>query len=206
MKNRYLTILVIMTAGLMMMSGALMGLYTEVGSAQGPPEEIDPPVDREDAEAFKDRAENASAHGAATFLKVEGYEPWAALVINAGDPRGVDAVTVDFDDETLIIEAEDSNETNHVTILFNKEFADEHLADAESDLDINTSDAVNYQGLDNSNASAGDNAMYVFQIDHFSTQTIEIAAEDSMPFLGTPMLLVALAVPTVYYAFRKKKH
>lgn len=166
---------------------------------------FDPPV--EGGEAFTDRAENAAAHGAATFLKVEGYEPWAALVINAGDPAGVDAVTISFEDETLRIEAQDSNEseTNHVTILLNKEFADEHLADSEGDLDIETSDAVNYEGLDNSNESAGGGAMYVFHIDHFSTQTIEVSAADPLPFLGVPMLLVAMAVPVAIYALKKEK-
>ena len=140
---------------------------------QAPPFEL--PVDEENAEGAIDRAEDAAEDGAATFLKVEGYEPWAALVINAGDPAGVDEVTVDFEDNTLIIEATDSNDTNQVNILINKAFADEYLAEAESDLEIETSDAVNYEGLDESNASAGGGAMYVFHIDHFSTQTIEMS-------------------------------
>ncbi|MFW6064552.1 MAG: hypothetical protein ACOC8Y_03140 [Candidatus Natronoplasma sp.] len=156
-------------------------------------------------EAFRNEAENAASSGAATFLYVEDYEPWAALVINAGDPAGVDAVTVSFEDDTLTIEATDGNDTNHVTILLNKAFADEHLADSEGDLNIETSDAVNYDGLDESNASAGGRAMYVFQIEHFSTQTIEMSAEDSIPFLGTPMLLIAVAIPVAYYTLKKKK-
>ncbi|MFP4000553.1 MAG: hypothetical protein ACLFSM_04575 [Thermoplasmata archaeon] len=163
---------------------------------------FDPPV--EGGKAFTDRAENAAAHGAATFLKVEGYEPWAALVINAGDPDGMDAVTVSFEDETLRIEAEDSNSTNHVTILLNKDFADEHLADSEGDLDIETSDAVNFDGLDNSNVSAGGGAMYVFQIDHFSTQWIEVSAQSLLPFMGVPLILLVIAVPAAYYAVKKK--
>ncbi|MBS3781931.1 MAG: hypothetical protein KGY68_04915 [Candidatus Thermoplasmatota archaeon] len=168
---------------------------------------IDPPVNppNKEGEAFKNEAQNAASRGAATFLYVEGYEPWAALVINAGDPAGVDAVTVSFEDDTLIIEATDSNDTNHVTILVNKAFADEHLADSEGDLNIETSDAVNYDGLDNSNASAGGGAMYVFHIEHFSTQTIEISQEDSIPFLGTPMLLIAIAIPVAYYTLKKKR-
>ncbi|MEF8873205.1 MAG: FixG Ig-like domain-containing protein, partial [Candidatus Thermoplasmatota archaeon] len=139
------------------------------------PIDFEPPVDQEDAEAFIGKAKNAAAFGAVTFLKVEGYEPWAALVVNAGDPRGVDAVTVSFEDGTLIIEAEDENETNHVTILVNKAFADKYLGESEGDIEIEVSDAVNYEGLDNSNASAGGGAMYVFHIEHFSTQTIEIS-------------------------------
>ncbi|MFO7792204.1 MAG: hypothetical protein R6W73_04370 [Candidatus Saliniplasma sp.] len=165
--------------------------------------EIDPPV--EGGEAFRNKAENAAANGAATFLEVEGYEPWAALVINAGDPVGVDEVSVSFEDETLHIEATDSNSTNNVVVMMNKEFADEHLADAEGDLEIDTSDAVNYEGLENSNTSAGGGAVYVFHIEHFSTQWIEISAEDSIPFVGVPLLLIAGAVPVAYYYFRKKE-
>ena len=165
--------------------------------------EFAPPVDG--AEAFVGRAEDAAAHGAATFLKVEGYEPWAALVINAGDPAGVDAVTISFEDGTLIIEAEDENDANSVTILVNKAFADEHIADSEGDLDIEVSDAVNYEGLDNSNASAGGGAMYVFHIEHFSTQTIEISKASLIPFPGIPLILVSLAVPFACYYYYKKK-
>ncbi len=164
---------------------------------------FDPPVG--DAETFIGKAENAGRSGAATFLKVEDYEPWAILVINAGDPEGVDAVTVSFEDGTLRIEAEDDNDANHVTILMNKEFADEHLADAEDDLNIETSDAVNYEGLDSSNASAGGRAMYVFQIEHFSTQWLEVSAADELPFIGMPLLLVTIAIPVAIYAFKKKK-
>ncbi len=150
-------------------------------------------------------AEDAARSGVATFLKVDGYEPWAALVINAGHPDGVDEVTVEFDGETLIIEATDEKEeSNSVTILMNKEFADEHLADAEDDLDIETSDAVNYEGLDGSNASAGGRAMYVFQIESFSTQTIEVSAEDRLPFLSSPLLLIAIAVPIAIYALKRR--
>ena len=187
--------------------GAMYVFHIEHFSTQtiemsSPP--FDPPVDG--GEAFRNKAENAAAHGAATFLKVEGYEPWAALVINAGDPAGVDAVTVSFEDETLRIEAQDENDTNHVTILINKAFADEHLADSEGDLNIETSDAVNYEGLDNSNASAGGGAMYVFHIEHFSTQWIEISEEDRLIlFLGTAMILVAIAVPVAYYTLKKKR-
>jgi len=171
--------------------------------ASDPP--FDPPVDG--GEAHENRAENAASNGAATFLWVEGYQPWAALVINAGDPAGIDAVTVSFEDETLTIEATDSNSTNHVTILINKAFADEHLADSEGDLNIETSDAVNYDGMDESNASAGGGGVYVFQVEEFSTQTIEMSAEDTedTPFLGTLMLLIAMAIPVVYYTLKKKK-
>ncbi|MFW6375903.1 MAG: hypothetical protein ACOCZJ_01950, partial [Thermoplasmatota archaeon] len=165
--------------------------------------DFEPPV--EGGQAFTDKAENAAANGAATFLRVEGYEPWAALVVNAGNPDGVDAVTVSFENDTLAIDAQDSNETNHVMILVNKEFADEHLADSEGDLDIETSDAVNYDGLDESNQSAGGGGMYVFHIEHFSTQTIEISAADDIPFVGAPLILIAAAIPVFYYNIKKRK-
>jgi len=186
--------------------GAMYVFHIEHFSTQtiemfAPP--FDPPG--RDPEMRENRAENAARSGVATFLQVEGYDPWAALVINAGDPAGVDAVTVSFEDETLRIEAEDENDTNHVTILINKAFADEHLADSEGNLNIETSDAVNYDGLDESNASAGGRAMYVFHIEHFSTQWIEISEEDRIPFLGTSMILVAMAIPVAYYTLKKKR-
>ncbi|MFO7991358.1 MAG: hypothetical protein R6U61_03570 [Thermoplasmata archaeon] len=166
--------------------------------------DFEPPVDG--GEAFTKEAKNAAANGAVTFLRVEGYEPWAALVVNAGDPHGVDAVTVDFDkdEDTLTIEAQDSNTTNHVTILVNKAFADKYIAESEGDLKVDTSDAVNYEGLENSNDSAGGGAVYVFHIEHFSTQSIKVSAEEA-PFPGFAVLLLASAVPVAYYAYKKKR-
>ncbi len=169
-----------------------------------PPNDFEPPV--EGAQAFRNRAKNAAAHGSATFLKVEGYEPWAALVVNAGDPRGVDLVTVSFEDGVLRIEATDSNSTNQATILINRAFADEHLDDSEGNLDISTSDAVNYQGLDRSNASAGHAAVYVFHIEHFSTQWIEIAAEeDGIPYPGIVFTGLGISIATIYYYKRRTR-
>lgn len=183
----------------------LMGIMplATVSTAQAPIE-FDPPAGGDNAEGYVNEAQNAAANGAVTFLRVEGYEPWAALVVNAGDPRGVDAVTASFEDDTLTIEAQDSNSTNHVTILINKKFADEHLADSEGDIDIETSDAVNYEGMNDSNESAGGNAVYVFQISEFSTQTIKMSAE-SMPFVGLPVILIASVIPVAYYAVKKRK-
>ncbi len=173
-------------------------------TAVSPPNDFDPPVDG--AGAYINEAENAAAHGASTFLKVEGYEPWAALVVNAGDPRGVDAVTVTFKDGVLRIEATDSNSTNHVTILINKAFADRHLDDAEGNLDISISDAVNYEGLENSNASAGHAAVYVFHIEHFSTQWIEITGEDdSMPHPGILVTMAAMVTAAIFHYKRRKR-
>ncbi len=174
----------------------------ELSQGKGDPPIDIPPV--EEGNTHRNRAENAGAHGAATFLKVEGYEPWAALVVNPGDPNGVDLVTISFENDTLTIEATDSNETNNVTIVINKNFADEHLADSEGDLNIETSDAVNYEGQEESEDGEGP-GMYVFHIEHFSTQTIEISAQDSIPFLGTPLMLIAIAIPVMIYAITKKE-
>ncbi len=167
-----------------------------------PENDFEPPLDG--AQAYMDQAENAAAHGAATFIKVDGYEPWAVLVINAGNPMGVDLVTVTFDNGVLRIEATDSDSTNHATILMNKEFANQHLADAEGNLEIETSDAVNYRGLNQSHPGAGNNAMYVFQIEHFSTQWIEISTKEA-PFPGFAWVLLAAVVPVVFFAVRKKE-
>ncbi|MFO8109876.1 MAG: hypothetical protein R6U17_05065 [Thermoplasmata archaeon] len=173
-------------------------------TAMSPPNDFEPPVDG--GQAYADEAENAAAYGAATFLKVEGYEPWAALVVNAGDPRGVDAVAISFEDDILRIEATDSNSTNHVTILINKAFADRHLADAEGNLDISVSDAVNYQGMENSNASAGHAAVYVFHIQHFSTQWVEIKAEDNgIPHPGILVTMAAMITAAVFTYKRRKR-
>ncbi len=161
-----------------------------------------PPVEK--GEIHRNRVNNAASRGAASFLKVEDYEPWAALVVNAGDPAGIDEVTISFENNTLTIEATDSNHTNSVTIMLNREFADEHLADAEGDLEIETSDAVNYEGEEKSNDSEGA-GRYVFHIEHFSTQTIKVSAVDSLPSLSTPMLLLVIMIPVAYYALKKKK-
>ena len=146
--------------------------------------------------------------GAADFLFVEGYTPWAALIINAGDPTGVDRVTATFDEdtETLTIEATDNNSTNRVTILVNKAFADEYIASSEGKLDISTSHAVNYEGLETSNASAG-GGVYVFHITGFSTQTITMSKASGIPFPGvvaTSFAILAAAGSMILIRKNKK--
>ncbi len=117
-------------------------------------------------------------------------------------------MTLSFENDTLTIEATDSNESNNVTIVVNREFADEHLADSEGNLDIETSDAVNYEGKEESENGEG-SGKYVFHIEHFSTQTIEISAQDeskdSVPFLGSSLMLIAIAIPVILYGIKKKK-
>lgn len=183
---------------------ALISLISLSPLAESQTVEFTPPVGN--AEAYYDSAENAAKEGLATFLGVQGYTPWAALVINAGNPAGIDVVTVDFveETETFTIKATDSDPTNYVTILINKAFADKYITDSEGDIEIETSDAVNYEGMDNSNDSAGGGAVYVFQIEHFSTQSIILTTKEA-PFPGLPIILMISAVPVAYYAYKKKR-
>ncbi|MFP4050729.1 MAG: hypothetical protein ACLFVB_03185, partial [Thermoplasmata archaeon] len=136
-----LSVILVLTAFTLVVTPSV---YSASEDVSNPGDDINLPVG---GQIFNNSTENASANGAATFLRVEDYQPWAALVINAGDPSGVDLVTVSFDNDTLTITAQDSNETNHATILVNKEFADKYIADSEGNLEINVSDAVNYEGL-----------------------------------------------------------
>ena len=168
-----------------------------------PDNDFEPPV--KGGRAFNNQAQNAAANGAATFLRIEGYKPWAVLIINAGNPHGVDQVTASFENDTLIINAEDGNHSNHVTIIVNKDFADEYLAESENDLKFNLSDAVNYEGMKEQNGSAGGNDVYVFHIEHFSTQTIEISSESSIPFVSLPVIMIVSLIPVAIYSKLKKE-
>ena len=169
--------------------------------------DFDVPVDG--ADAYTSTAENIGGTGAVDFLFVEGYTPWAAMVVNAGDPNGVDMVTISFDTETdtLSIELTDSDSANHATVLVNKAFADKYIGESEDDLAFELSDAVNFDGMDNSNASTGGGAVYVFQIEHFSTQTIEIsgASQEGIPFMGVFSLILLTAAVAVIVGIRKRR-
>ena len=44
------------------------------------------------------RIKNAGKNDKPTFIYVDGYEPWAVKVVNAGNPHGVDLVTVDLNE------------------------------------------------------------------------------------------------------------
>ncbi len=187
----------------LLLSLAVTGMIFSVDTVNAqPPDFVDNLV--------QNRAENAAQNGAATFIEVEGYSPWAVCVINAGKPDGIDAVTVSFKNETLTISATDSDSTQSVHILINKAFADKYLADSEGDLDIDVSDAVNYEGIQNENVSADDgNLVYVFHINHFSTQYISISESDgilpSIPFMGLPLLAVASIVAFAVYSVKRKR-
>lgn len=160
----------------------------------------------EGANSYKDKAENIG-YGAASFLFVDGYTPWAAMIVNAGDPGGVDMVTVSFDEETetLSIELTDSNSTNHATVLVNKNFADKYIADANLTFDL--SDAVNYDGMEESNETASD--VYVFQVEHFSTQTIKVSdggtAPNDTPAPGVLLTILVIASMALIVGIRKRR-
>ncbi len=145
-----------------------------------PPVELPPvPFDIETAIGL---ATGAGGTGVATFLFAEDVEPWAALIVRAGTPDGIDRVTVTLsqEDRSVTIEAEDAEHTNVVTILVNKAFIDTYIASSENDLSIEVSDAVNYQGLTTS-ADAGGVNVYVFVIVHFSVQSLKLSAETLAP-------------------------
>lgn len=146
-----------------------------------------PPIDL--PSQFQCAFGEATSLSAVTFLCVEGYAPWAALIVEAGDPFGIDQATATFDGTTLRIEVTDSDEgvDPNVIILINKAFADDHLVEFGSDPAIQTSDAVNYEGLESSHTQAPGGIggpFYVFIISSFSTQFIEMSK-------GFPVLLVA---------------
>lgn len=124
-------------------------------------------------------APGAAHSGAATFVYAEGVLPWAVLVINAGDPHGVAAVNVTYDAnaKTLTVTAQDSNSTNHVTILVNKAFVDRFISASKGVLDVRETNGVRDEGEATSHAGAGGSDVYVFQVDHFSTQVITLSSK-----------------------------
>jgi hypothetical protein len=125
----------------------------------------------------KDRTNNAGANGKSTFLSVDDYKHWVVKVNKAKDRNGVDTITVEYDSDTrtLSITAKDTNSTNNVNILINKEFVDDLISDDPDNLNFDLSEAVNFNGMNSSNASNGIGSVYVFHIKHFSTQTIIIS-------------------------------
>jgi hypothetical protein len=167
---------------------SLFLLSTSIGLVSGdddPNENIkdDDPGDAS-SKMKKDKAKNAGAHGKSTFLTVEGYKHWVVKVNKAKDKNGIDLITVEYDADTrkLTITAKDANSTNNVNILINKNFIEDLITDDPENLQFDLSEAVNYEGMNSSNASNGNGAVYVFHIKHFSTQFIEISP---LVFLST---------------------
>lgn len=161
------------TAALLMSMALVFG---GLASAQSHPTIDLPSIPGMDIESAIGIATGAGGTGVATFVFADDVEPWAALVVNAGTPDGIDRVLVTFsmEDKTVTIEAEDEVSTNVVTILVNKAFIDDYIQSAESTLSIEVSEAVNYQGV-TSSADAGGAMVYVFVITHFSVQSISIS-------------------------------
>lgn len=164
----------------------LLAQATGSGAAlPAPPVDL-PPIPGKTAETAIGLAQDAGGLGAATFVLAEEALPWAALVVNAGTPDGVDRVSVTYDAETrtLTIEVEDNLPSNVVTILVNGEFVEDLVAGADGSLTVEIPDAVNYQGLVASD-DAGGAEVYVFVVTHFSTHTIRLAPQaGSFPLSG----------------------
>ncbi len=175
-RTRTATIAMASLVGMALLLGALVSAQPE------PP--VDLPSVPFDVETAIGLATDAGGTGVATFLFAEDVEPWAALVVHAGSPDGIDRVTVTLsqEDRTVTIEAVDADHTNVVTILVNKAFVDAYIASSENDLSLEVSDAVNYQGVVAS-ADAGGVEVYVFVVTHFSVQSITLSAQTSA--LGT---------------------
>lgn len=212
MRHRTRTALVTMVSlvTLALLLGGLVSAQTE------PPVELPPvPFDIESAIGL---ATDAGGTGVATFLFAEGVEPWAALIVRAGSPDGIDRVSVTLSQEsrTVTIEAEDADSTNVVTILVNEAFIDTYVATAEADLSIEVSEAVNYDGIEAS-ADAGGVEVYVFVVMHFSTQSITLSAQTSslgtllgpggLTVMGWIVVGAALAAILVasFVAFRRRR-
>lgn len=167
-----------------MAMASLMSMALLVGALVSA--QLQPPVELPsvpfDSESAIGLATGAGGTGVATFLFAEDVEPWAALIVRAGTPDGIDRVTVTLsqEDRTVTIEAEDADHTNVVTILVNKAFIDAYIASSENDLSLEVSDAVNYQGM-MASADAGGADVYVFVVMHFSVQSITLSAQTSAP-------------------------
>ncbi len=160
------------------LTGALfLGLaliFGSLSSAQpGPPVDLPPvPFDTESAVGV---ATGAGGTGVATFVFAEGIEPWSTLIVRAGTPDGVDRVTVTFSMETrtVSIQLEDEVQTNTVTVLVSKDFVTTQIGSPEDGLSIEVSEAVNYLGV-NVSEDAGGAEVFVFEVTHFSIQSIAI--------------------------------
>lgn len=151
-------------------------------------------------------ASNAAHGGAATFIYAEGVTPWAVLVINAGDPHGVAAVNVSYDanTKTLTVTAQDSNSTNHVTILVNKAFVDRFISAAQGVLDVRMTNGVRDEGEAASHPGAGGSDVYVFQVDHFSTQVITMSSR-LLTYVAIGGAAGLVVVAAVVVALRRRR-
>jgi hypothetical protein len=143
---------------------------------------------------------------AVTFVCAEGYAPWVAMIVEAGTPQGFDSVAVSFDGSTLRIEITDGTPRS-VTILVNKAFADAHLDSSEQNLDIRTSEAVNYQGLQASapgTPSGVGGPFYVFVITSFSTQWVEMSKKLPLVFIAAGVVAAVVVIGIVFFLRRRR--
>jgi hypothetical protein len=185
-------------------SPALVGAVGHQSNVSTPPVDL-PQIPG--AEWYVGSATGIGGTGAASFLYVEGMTPWAILVVNAGNPLGVEAVTVSYDSmsKTLTITVTDSDSTNYVTILVNKAFVDAFISASDGVLDVRLTNGVSDKGRTAEFAPIPGVAVYVFQVEHFSTQTIAIGSKLITYALvgGVAGLLVVVAV---VLAIRRRRH
>ncbi len=144
-------------------------------SVPAPPVEL-PPIPGKSVEIAIGIAQNAGGRGVATFVFAQEDGLWAALVVNATTPDGVDRVSVAYtlETRTLTIEVEDEVPSNVVTILVNGAYVEDLVAASDGSLIVEVTDAVNYGGLVASE-DAGGEEVYVFIVTHFSVQTIRLS-------------------------------
>lgn len=182
----------------------LLGAYAVAGgSVQAASHDgLQPPIDIPGGAECAFRAANDIS--AATFLCVEGVSPWAVLVVNP-PVAGIDSIGVTYDAEsrTLTITVSEDDPTATVTILVNKAFLEEHVDGFASDRDLRMTNGVMYEGEGGHPMAAGQ-AMLVFQITHFSTQTITIGPGSTV-LVGVVIALVAVALVAAVGLRKKRK-
>jgi hypothetical protein len=117
---------------------------------------------------------------------------------------GIDSITVTYDaaSRTLTISATDEEPTAVVTILVNKAFLAQHVDSFLSDRELRLTNGVGYEG-EGTHAMAAGQAMLVFQITHFSTQTIALGP-GKVVIVGLALGAVGMAAAAVV-ALRMRK-
>ncbi len=144
---------------------------------------------------------------AVTFLCVDGYSPWAAMVVEAGTPMGFDSIVISFDGNNLRIEVTDQ-QSRAVTILVNKAFADQHLDSSEGNLDIRTSDAVNYEGLQDTVQGVPEGIegpFYVFIITSFSIRWVEMSEKLPILFIVGGVVAAVVVIGLVILMMKRRR-
>lgn len=185
------------------LAGALPGIAASMDRQFQPPPGIGLP------EQFACVFGQATALSAVTFLCAEGYTPWVAMIVEPGWALGIDRVEVSFDGVTLRIEVTDEDEgPRNVIILVNSAFVDEHLDSQRLHLNFETSEAANFQGLQGSHAQAPagiGGPFYVFVIDSFSTQWVQISKGLPVLFIVAGVVAAVVVLGAVAILLRRRR-